>query len=520
MKGKKILSIILASMLSMATLAGCGKKEDSASKDSPKELSNEKIEIKYWVPFSANQFMKSLDESEMYKELEKRTNVHVKFEHPAEGQEEEQFNILVNSKDLPDVIQTYPSDYKGGLDKAVEDGVYLKLNDLIDKYAPNIKKLLENDPELAKEVMTDKGNIVTIPMISVDKNEPAWWGPVIRQDWLEELGLQEPKTIDEWENVLKQFKEKKHCKAPLMISKKGIDPYGSILSAFDIGPGFYKKGDKVAYGYMQPEFKDYLATMNKWYKEGLIDVDFATRDSKSKQALITSGQVGIYITEYALIDQYQAAIKGTDPKAKFMPIEHPVLKNGDKLHYRVVNWRTGGYEAAITTSCKNPERVVKWFDYAFSKEGFNLFNYGIENESYKMVDGKPQFTDLITNNPAGDYWTVCNKWKLDVGPYLRDYKAIPEFSEVDKIGMKKWTIPDDDYVMPPVTLNAEEEELYAEKMTDIDTYKDEMILKFITGAEPLSKFEAFQGQLKKMGIEDVVKIYQSALDRFNSRKIK
>lgn len=72
MKGKKILSIILASMLSMTTLAGCGKKEDTASKDSPKELSNEKIEIKYWVPFSANQFMKSLDESEMYKELEKK----------------------------------------------------------------------------------------------------------------------------------------------------------------------------------------------------------------------------------------------------------------------------------------------------------------------------------------------------------------------------------------------------------------------------------------------------------------
>lgn len=520
MKSKRVLSLVLAGMLSMVTVTGCGNKASETAEKGAKELSNEKISIKYWVPFSANQYIKSLNESEMYKELEKRTNVHVDFTHPAEGQEEEQFNLMINSKDLPDVIESYAMDYKGGYDKAIADGVYLRLNELIDKYAPNFKKLLKDDPELARQVTTDGGNIYAFPVVGIDKNEPAWWGPVVRKDWLKDLGLSEPTSIDEWYNVLKQFKEKKHASAPLMISKKGIDPYGTFMSAFNIGYDFYKEGNTVKYGEIEPGFKDYLTTMNKWYSEGLIDKDFATRDSKSKNAVITSGKAGAYMTEYSLVDQHMASIKNVDPKAELGATVQPALHAGENVHFRVVNNRNGGYEAVITSSCKNPERVVKWLDYAYSKEGYMLFNYGIEGKSYKIVDGKPQFTDLLLKNPDGlDYWTVCNKWKLDVGPYLRDYKAVPEFSSVDKDCMDKWTKAETDYVMPPVNLTAEENDEYSSIMNDVDTYKGEMILKFIMGKEPLSKFDDYVAQLKKMGIDKAIKIQQAALDRYNNRKI-
>lgn len=523
MKGKRVLSIILAVLLIMLTAAGCGKKTVDTPKTEPEadKIPKEKITIKYWVPFASNQYIQSLMESEMYKELEERTNVHVEFIHPTEGQELEQFNLMISNKELPDVIQTYAGEYKGGMDKAIADGAYLRLNELIEQYAPNFKKLREQDPELARQTITDQGNIYGFPIVGIDANEPAWWGPVFRQDWLNELGLKEPTTIDEWHNVLTQFKEKKKVQAPLIFRKTGIDPYGTLVSAFDIGPGFFKKNNVVKYGPMEPQFKDYLTTMNKWYKEGLIDKDFPTRDSKSRGALITSGKAGAYITEYAMVDQYQAAIKTTDPKAVFAPAVQPSLKAGENVHYRVVNNRNGGYEAVITSSCKYPEAVVKWFDYAYSQEGFLLFNYGLEGKSYTMVDGKPKFTELLTNNPDGlDYWTVCNKYKLDVGPYLRDYKAIPEFTQIDLDCMDKWTRAEADYVMPPVNLTPEESDSYYNIMGDVDTYRDEMVLKFIMGEEPISKFDSYVEQLKKMGIEEAIKINQAALDRYNNRKIK
>lgn len=531
MKGRKLLSIVLIVLMVLVIFSGCkqtadapqgGEKnmstEDEGKKTGDDKKPDKKITIKYWVPFTPNQYIQSLNESLMYEELEERTGIHVEFIHPPEGQEMEQFNLIVSDKEMPDVIQTYATSYKGGMDKAIKDGVYLRLNELIDEHAPNFKALLEDDPELARQVTTDEGNIYAFPLVGEDKEEPAWWGPVIREDWLEELSLEEPTTIDEWEEVLKKFKVEQDLEAPLVISTRGIDPYGTIVSAYGIGPGFYREDNTIKYGPMEPKFKEYLETMNKWYAEGLLDNDFATRDYKSREALITSGETGMFITEYALVDQYHAAIKTTDPDAKFAPIIQPSLKPGGTVKYRVVNNRNGGYEAAITTSCEHPEEVAEWFDYAYGEEGYMLFNYGIEGVSYNMVDGKPEFTELLTDNEDGlDFWAVCNKYKLEVGPYLRDYKAVPELTPFDMDAMEKWTIATDEHVIPPVNFTAEEDERYAEIMNDLSTYKDEMVLKFIMGEEPLSKFDEYVEQLKKLRIEEVISIYQTSFDRYMNR---
>lgn len=515
MKPKKVLMFILVTVLVLTSLVGCKKDVGSGVDNDP----DEKITIDYWVPFNSNQYIASLNESDMYKELEERTGVHVNFIHPSEEETLEQFYLLLNKKELPDVIQTYPAYYKGGVDKAIDDGVYLRLNELIEEYAPNYQKLLDEDPELARQVTTDAGNIYSFSLVSIDSDEPAWWGPVFRGDWLDELGLDIPETIDEWYNVLTQFKEKKNAKAPLLMSQSGVDPYGTLVSAYGIGPSLYNDDGKVKYGPMEPEFKEYLTTINKWYKEGLIDVDFPTRDSGGRDTLITSGDTGAFMTEYALVDKYQAALKSTDPDVDFVAGEQPSLNPGENVQFRVVNDRAGGYEAAITTSAENPEAIVKWFDYAYSEKGFDLFNYGIEGVSYEMVDGEPEFTDLLEDNPDGlDYWTVCNKYKLDVGPYLRDYKAIAGgFTDIDLDCMEEWTKAGTDLVIPPVKLTPEEEEEYSNVMSDLSTYKDEMVLKFIVGEEPLDNFDDFVDELNRMGIEKSIKVYQDALERYKSR---
>lgn len=516
MLGKKLLSIIMISSLIISSFAGCSKKTEPADSNTSKG-GDKKITLKYWVPMhgSAVKIMKDYSENEVYKELEKRTGVHIEFIHPAVGQAKEQFNLMIASKDLPDIISQVQA-YPGGVDKAIDDGIYLKLNELIDKNAPNFKKLREGNKEIARQTITDKGNIWAFPCIQTTEEKP-WWGLLVRKDWLDELGLKMPTTIDEWYTVLKAFKEKKNAEAPLMFPSTGYDWGGIFLGAFDIGYEFYKRGNKVSYGFIDPGFKDYLTTMNKWYKEGLIDKDFATRDGKSTEAMITSGKTGVSMNAYEAIALYGGVIKSTNPKGEFVAAPYPSLKPGENVKFREKDEFNKGTSTVVTTACKNPAEAVKWLDYAYGDEGSMLFNWGIKDVSYKIENGKPQFTDLILKNPEGlAYSILAWKYKLHMGPYKRDWMAYPITPDVQN-AMDTWVKAGTEYVMPPTTMTDEESRKYSSIMTEINTYKDEKILKFITGAEPISKFDEYVNQIKKMNIDEAIKIKQASLDRYNSR---
>lgn len=515
---KKLLCLVVTLIIISSSFVGCSKKTDNDDNKDASKKSNEPITLTYWVPMhgSATKIMKSYSENEVYKELEKRTGVHIEFVHPASGQANEQFNVMIASEKLPDMISQFTEKYPGGVDKAIDDGIYLKLNDLIDKNAPNFKKIRESNPEIVRQTITDAGNIWAFPCIQTTLEEP-WRGLLIRKDWLDDLGLEVPTTIDEWYTVLKAFKEKKNAEAPLLMPKEGYDWGGAFLGAYDIGYEFYKRDDKVNYAFTEPGFKEYLITMNKWYKEGLIDKDFATRDDKSFEALITSGKAGAFIGAYEHIDFYGNIIKSTDPKAELVAAPYPSLKPGEAVHYRQKDEYNKGCPTVVTTSCQKPEEAVKWLDYAYGNEGTMLFNYGVENVSYKMESGKPVFTELITKNPDGLAYSILSwKYKLHMGPYLRDWKAFPTYDKV-KPAMETWAKAGVEYVLPPLNLTDEESREFSSKINEINTYKNEKILKLILGAEPINKFDEYTNQINKMGLDDVVKIKQDALDRYNRR---
>ncbi|MFR8337370.1 MAG: hypothetical protein ACLVAW_12230 [Eisenbergiella massiliensis] len=139
----------------------------------------------------------------------------VEFQHPASGREKEQFNLIV-ADDLPDIMEwQWVKQYPGGPEKAIKDGVIIPLNDIFDQYCPNIKKYLAENPEVDKMIKTDDGNYFAFPFIRGEDKLCYTVGGFIRQDWLDELGLEVPTTVDEWHEVLTAFKEKKGAEAPL-----------------------------------------------------------------------------------------------------------------------------------------------------------------------------------------------------------------------------------------------------------------------------------------------------------------
>ena len=90
-----------------------------------------------------------------------------------------------------------------------------------------------------------------------------------------------------------------------------------------------------------------------------------------------------------------------DPNLHIVPTPMPVLNEGDQVHVRQTNYKMRGFPTVVTSECDSPEKAVEWLDYRYTDEGYMLFNYGIEGESYNLVDGKVVFTDLIMNNDQG-----------------------------------------------------------------------------------------------------------------------
>ena len=474
------------------------------------------------------------NEISCYKEIEKLTGIHIEFQHaPASSDEaREQFNLMVASGQYPDIVEyDWQDRYPGGPNKAIQDGVILQLNDLVDQSAPSLTKVLDEHPDWRKQVVTDEGNLYVFPFLRGDPFLQTYSGIAIRKEWLDKVGMQAPTTIDEWYTVLKAFKENdpngngEADDIPLTTHRDGLQKAfetGAFIGAWGLMPEFYNDGGVVKYGPAQPEFKDFLKVMAAWYAEGLIDQDIVIMERKLFDSRITGGKTGAGVMNTGSgIGKYMGLMED-DPNYTLIPAPYPVLKPGDKPELGHMDNAFPGLGSAITTACKNVKEAVKWLDFGYGPEGHMLFNFGVEGVSYSMVDGYPRYTEDVTNNPDGlplghamarHFRSSFNGPFVQDKRYMEQYSALPEQQE----SLKVWTQPTNEKIMPPVTPTQEESSRYASIMNDVETRYEEMLEKVITGQEPVDAWDQVVEQLKQMGLDEATKIQQNALDRYNQR---
>lgn len=551
-KRQNRFNIVTASMLvvSFAVLtSGCSgdKKEEGGASSSaaasaattaaPAALPDGKIvssplTLSYFVQLSTNRpsGMNSLNDMEAYKELEKITGIHADFKHPTAGQEANQFNLMLSSGDYPDVIEWNWNSYPGGGQNALKSGAIIKLNDYIDKYAPNLKKLLDANPEIRKQISTDSGEIYSFPFIRNDPYLLTYYGLALRKDWLDKLKLEVPTTIEEWHTVLKAFKEKdpngngKPDEIPLLFQKGKLNWGNDILNAWGIRNDFYldTATGKVQYGALQPQFKEFLTTMRSWFKEGLIDPDYAATDDKQKNAKVTGDLVGATeVTVGGGIGTYLAAMNGKHPTFDLVGAPYPTLKKGDKPVLGQQEPIFNGLGAAISKNNKHIIETVKWLDYKYGEKGALLFNFGVDGKSYTMDNGYPKYSDDVMKNKDGlAFGVALTKYAIPFGApisqdkrYMEQNAALPQ----QKNALSIWMNADNRGWLPTLSLTSDESSKLAAVMTDVRTYNDEMFDKFIMGAEPIEGFDKFVERLNKMGLQDVLKIEQAAYDRYLKR---
>jgi putative aldouronate transport system substrate-binding protein len=538
------LSACQPSVPSTPAAPAAGSKPAAQAGQTPEPLSlpivSQPLTLTYWAPMSSNvaASMKSFGEMACYVELEKRTGIHLDFQHPPLQQEQDQFNLLVASGKYPDIIEfDWLHSYAGGPSKAIKDGVILRLNDLIERYAPNLRKVLADHPDWRKQVVTDEGDIYAFPFLRGDPVLLTFMGPVIRRDWLDKVKLSVPRTLDDWHGMLKTFKDQSPGGNGTTLPFSpwaGAIPGGwnawyaagaflrhAFIGAWGIAMGFYQVNNTVMFGALQPEFQEFAKLMRGWFAEGLIDPDFPSTDQSSFDAKVTSGKLGSMITlDGNGIGKYSGLVK--DPTFKLLGAPYPVLKSGDKpLLGQRDDVFPGGGSAAISTANKHLAETMKQLDYGFSDDGHMLFNFGIEGVSYTMVNGYPTYTDELMHNaslPPAQAMSRYIRGNFN-GPFVQDKRYIEQYYQLQeqKDALQTWLEPSDERQMPPVTPTQEESRKFASVMNDVNSKYQEVLTKVITGEEPLDSLTGLPAQLKQIGIDDAIKIQQSALDRYNKR---
>lgn len=512
---KKLMCIATLICCVMSATTGCDKESDA-----------EKKALTLWTPLNSNisSLTDNMGNTEFAKEFEKRTGVEIEYVHPIAGQSNESLALMIAADELTDIIYTNWSTYKGGPSQAIKEEIIIDLSKY-KEYAPNYFKFLSENPEYDRAAKTDDGAYYGFIGVNDGDKLLAVMGPSIRKDWLDELGLKMPETVSDWENVLIAFKEKKGATAPFSFN---YNTYKSVVfSMFEARWDPYVKNGEIVYGPAQPEFKKALETLNDWYKKGILDKNLFSVDKAAIDSQILNDMTGATVGNGGSgIGAYQFAGLQKNPKFSMMAAKWPTYEAGKLSTSAKINSKVEGGAMAITTSCKNPEIACKMMDYLYSDEGRTFSNYGIEGLTFKYENNVPKYTELITKNPDGlsmsqalGQYVLAGSGALgfvqDEG-YIEQYYSYPEqiacftnWAENVKSAVSE--------TIPLITPTAEESGEYSSIMNNVNQYRNQMVIKFINGTEPIENFDNYVKTLNQYGLEKAMKISNMALERYNKR---
>ena len=581
MKFKKALALVLAAMLILSVFAACGggnenstpnsKADNSTPVSTPDDgkepensdvnngetelnengypvstvykgetngqsypLVSEKVTLTYWYPMAGSMGeLANFNDGEFWKWYEEKTNVHIEFIVPASGTENEAFNLLFASDDMPDVLYTSPASqaYRTGQDAAIEDGYFADMMDHLD-IAPNYVSWLNSMEDFGRAAKSDTGKMYGMWGLwdTMGEYAVADQGISIRKDFLDAVGMDVPVTYDDWDAVLTAFKEQLGVEAPLYTSKYGID-YGEFMAGYDTAPYWYMRDGKVQYGPLDDQYKDYLTLLADWYKRGLLDPDFATRQSTGVAAdndMMLNDKVGALVDWGTRMGPTYLTRGATHPDFFMVPAKQPVKSGAGAVDPAWRSWAATDHHSGVchvfNVDGENLETAIRWVDGFYAEDVYLNANYGLESEEgtvwHAAADGhRVGDYDFRYSNPDGiSSATVLVQFWTKNPPVRVEASQIEQMADELKSGYTVWSEYFPTNLIPSrVTMTAEENTSYAAKYADIEAYVQEANAAFIMGQRSLDEYDAYRDQLRAMGIEDCMALQQAALDRYNAR---
>lgn len=540
----RVISVLLCLTL-ICTLVGCigdSKKSDeiqtSTSRSTTVETGGkpgepaanpitglkEKITITVLAQKEATE-LEPFENMEVFKILEEKTNIAVKFDQPPKTSFMERYSIVMASKDLPDVITVMPPE---DVPKYAATKTIIEMTDIIAKEMPNFSGYMERFPEIKAGIRGLDGKIYSIPSKIYDYAE--WNNPIIvRADWLEKLKVEIPKNIDEvykmWVAIRDGDPNENGEKDEIAYTAR--DAKGrvrSFLTAFGVVDGFYNDPDenKVKFGVLEPGYRQGIEWLRKCYDEGLIDPELPSASEATLQSKVAQNIAGTWRGGMrGNFATYQSTFEKEIPGFKLVGVPTIESVNGRHIHHSRPKYMEST-RCVITSSSKYPVEIARWLDYAFSEEGNILFNFGIENKTYVIKDGKPVFAEPIINDPQGRSPFIMQTTFSPVSgvgfPLIYHEPAVSQLENPEVVAVRnamgKYEQDALDYVLPDLMFSSEESEIIRNTMAEINTYVDEELAKYIYSKGDFATWNAFTDNVRKMGIQKVIDIYQKAYDNY------
>ena len=501
--------------LTAATLAIPAMADDDYT------ISEEPLELT--IHMHAKQYPGYQEDWPVEQEARKLTNIYLKDKTSGKNTEDsrEAMNLLLATGDIPNIVGG--GKVKEFVDQFGPEGAFIPLNDLIEEHAPNIKAFFDEHPDLLAAATSSDGNLYYIPYLPDGKYGRGYF---IRQDWLAALDLEEPQNIDELYEVLTAFRNEdpngngKKDEVPFFARQweevlRLVTFWDGRSSGSDSYHDFYVDNGKIMHGYAGEGYREGIKHMAQWYKEGLIDAEIFTRGSSSREFLLSENLGGMTHDWFASTAGYNTSLKDKVDGFTFKAFPPPASISGVRMEeHRRIPVKPDGW--AIGHTNEHPVETIKYFDFWFTEKGRNMQNFGVEGETYNLVDGKAQFTEEVLTNA-----TPVNSQLYAIGAqiqrgYFQDYEYERQWS--NEIALEGIALYDEgDYLIDQflgVAMNAEEQKVFDKYWASIRTYMLERQQAWILGGGDVeADWSDYISTLKKMGYDEVIDVMQSAYDR-------
>ncbi|GIP31645.1 extracellular solute-binding protein [Paenibacillus sp. J2TS4] len=465
----------------------------------------------------------SLDNNVWTREFADKLGIKIKYDWTvASTQYEQKLNVSLTSGEMADIMPVYSKQ----LQELAEFDKLEDLTELFDKYAsPLTKEILYQDGGTAMKSATFNDKLLALPYTGASFGQVLW----VRSDWLEEMNLPEPKTMDDVLMISKAFKSRSNNSYGLAAN------WGTALTGFFNGYHAYpniwiKDSDgKLAFGSIQPEMKAALAKLRELYANGEIDQEFALKDDNKMLDTVTSGSVGmIYGPDWYPFWPFADA-KLKDPKIDWKAFPIPYIdENPAKVP---VTFPVGIY-FVVKKGAKHPEAAIKmlnlFIENTWSKtadtEKFLIAPDGIELFKYPLIQAWPANKDLPDlYNAIKDALQTKDASALN-GEQRTKHDRIVQFQSTGELGTnainwatarqmapekgssfsvlayyrdKGLVLTDEMYGPPTPTMT--------KSMTTLLDLQKQAFTRIVMGTAPLDSFDSFVEEWKKLGGDKITK---------------
>lgn len=454
---------------------------------------------------------------------------------------------MFSAKTYPDVVTANNlSKYPGRMQGMYADGVSLPLNSYLDDWMPNFSKILEDYPVIARDLRMDDGAYTFVSALYDMNNEDdriasSKFGLAIRKDWLDTLGYTSvPTNMDEWFEVLCDFKnndpngDSQQNENPVCMASSA---WKYFLTAYGIDDDPCVQIDEngketVIYGFMSDAYKEYLAEMKKWNDQGLIYNMFENTSIEKREEGILNNVAGAWKGEAHMFDEsnpdsYINKLREIVPEAEFAACPWPETSDGYQWCYSDIN-SFASDSTVITAAAKEhgtDKAAAYLIDYMLGEEGSSLLTWGIEGESYEVVNGEKNLLDGM--DEMIEFYDKSIPRKYTYADPLA--VMLPQFGEVSAYMLanqsdgyvqacRTWAEGDTRYKVSAACQLSVEQQHEVEELEDrVKDYIRKMRKRFIEGFAPLTEYDTYVAQVKELGGDRYTEVWTEAYENYKNR---